>query len=200
MKKIVAIVLFLAFAAALTGCAAFGKGIEEEEVIEAPPCTDPVLNICLNVVDKRWCKEGGYGVDRISIYIKEDLGIKLKAPMIDIFQKHNYNNTECGARVEIEIEQFFCDVIEHRSSWNCASELIFQAKVLKGDGEELYSKRIRGIAENDFEKAERFGKAKKSLISALEDAMANLFEEPRFRRAVKIDGSLQEVLQNPEQQ
>lgn len=175
--------LILVFA--LTGCVSHPFQESEPKPIEEAPCTDPVLNVQLKITDKRWCKSGGYGVDSISIYLKEDLAALIRSSVIEQFDKRNFVNGDIGALVEIDIEQFFCDVVQRKSFWNCVSEIIMTVRVVQCDGEVLYTKRIRGEEENDFEITEKYGKAKKALITALDVAMCNLLYDKVFRRAVR---------------
>ena len=159
--------------------------MEEEELIEEVPCTDPILSINLKITDKRWCKEGGYGVDRISIYLKEDLAAMIKEHTIEQFAKKNFMQSDNAVIVELVIEQFFCDVVQRKTFWNCISEIIFTVSVKDNEGLELYSKRMHGIAENNFEVAEKYGKARKSLDTALDAALRSLLDDKVFRRAIK---------------
>lgn len=168
-----------------SGCSYFQKEDCNPVNIEGVECTEEPINICLKIEDKRWCKDGGYGMPKISIYLKRDLALLLKEPMLSAFEDNNLYYAEGGVNIEVEVEQFFCDVAEYRAVWNCVSELIFNVKVLAPCGKVLYSRRISGVAENDFEKTERNGKSRKALEDALEDAMCGLLEDKGFRKAVK---------------
>lgn len=158
-----------------------------EEPIEEEPfvCTEDPLDVHLDIVDKRWCKEGGYGMPSVSIYLRKDLALMIRDPMIEGLEIMNLYESDTGVDVKIIIEQFFCDVLERKSSWNCVSEIIFVVKVVTCDGEELYSRRISGLAENDFELTERNGKSRKALESALADAVCNLLGDKAFRNSIK---------------
>lgn len=169
---------------ALTGCSSPCVQKCEPEPIEAVPCTDPILNVQLKLKDKRWCKEGGYGMDRVSIYINEDIGELINDFVVEQFECRNFIAGETGPTVEIDVEEFLCDVIQRKTFWNCMSQIILTVKVVSNCGEVLYNKRIQGHAENDFDMCERYGKAKRALNTALEDALSGFLEGRSFRRAV----------------
>lgn len=181
----------------LTSCSYFQS---EDLPIACEPieCTEEPIDICVKMTDKRWCKEGGYGMANVTVYLKKDLALLLKEPIFLAFEGNNLCQAESGVAVEIEVEQFFCDVREHRCSWNCMSELIFNVKVISSKGEEFYSRRISGIAENDFDINERNGKARRALDAALADAMRTLLEDRGFRRALrKAAAQKEEPCSNP---
>lgn len=167
---------------------------EQLDLVEFEPCSEVPLDVHVTIVDKRWCKEGGYAMPNISVYLKKDLAILIREPIIDAFKENNLIDSPNGAEVNIEIEQFFCDVLERKSSWNCVSEILLGVKVSAKTGEPLFERRISGVAENDFEKTERNGKARKALNSAVDEVLINLLGDRGFCRAIEKASALPTTL------
>lgn len=166
------------------GCTLFSQN-EECEEIKPKVCLQEPINVCLEIEDKRWSKKGGYGMPNISLYLTRDLGVMIQEQVECAFAEANLHCGYGDIKIKFEIEQFFCDVVARRSTWNCVSEIIISVFVVNGAGENLYKRRIDGLAENDFEITEKSGKSRKALDSAVEDALDTLLDDPGFIRMLK---------------
>lgn len=185
MKLIVFCVLVSAFLCGGLVLSCSSTLVDEQENVDHSLCKEEPLDVHLKIVDKRWCKEGGYAMPRLSVYLKKDLALLVEKPLLKAFEKNNLSARVDGVEVYFEIEQFFCDLNQRRSSWNCVSEILMEVKVFGPEKKIYYEKRLSGIAENDFDFAEKNGKSKKALDTSVDNAMENLLGDKAFRRAIK---------------